>query len=87
MNSRRGSGNPWRGGVGYLPRDAAMATPLSSTSGNEGAETHNPEVDPKRFPVLLTLRPSSRHRRDGEFQSCGYCSGGPGLRPGPNSEH
>lgn len=72
-NSRRGSGRPQRGGkprrggASYPPRDAAMATPLPSTSGNEGAETQNPEAAPKLLPVLLTLPLSSRHRWDGKF--------------------
>lgn len=66
MNSGWESGSLGRGGA-RLPRVAAMATPLLSTSGNEGAETRNPEVVPKPLPVLLALRFSSRHRRHGEF--------------------
>lgn len=59
--------SPRRGWVVYTPKDTAMATLLPSTSGNERAETHNPEVALKLLPVLLTLLLSWCHRRDGEF--------------------
>lgn len=71
MNSGMwGSGgvrSPRRGWVSYTPKDTAMATPLPSTSGNERAETYNPEEALKPLPVLLTLLLSRRHRKDGEF--------------------
>lgn len=61
-----GSRTPGRGVAHYPPKDASMATPRTSTSGNEGAETQHPEVAPESLsplPVLFQPPLSSRSRR------------------------
>lgn len=53
-----------------------MATPPLCTSGKERAETRNPEVASNPLPLLLTLPPSQRFRRYGEFSLVGGVSVG-----------
>lgn len=79
MNCGWESESAWTGGSRYPPRDAAMATPLSSTSGNEGVETRGRKwLQVSSGPAHALL--SSRHRRDGEFHRVGGVAVGV---PGP----